>query len=458
MFIGREKELNDLTGLLAGTGKAGMIYGKRKIGKTTLIREALKRSDKTNVYYECIKGSLRENIDGLTAELAHSGAVPEGIRFESFPDVFRFLNSLQGSYNIVIDEYPYLKIMTDGKTVDSSFQSIIDNRLQNCNLLLSGSHISIMRDLLNESNALYGRFQRVLQLKDLSYAEAAAFYPGKDAYEKIAHYAVFGGSPYVNLFISPSRDLRENITQTILNVNSPVYLYASHLLMSDLTAAVNAERIFAAIGNGAKRYSQIESKLQSERTGLLNKQLAPLIEMELIRRTLPINRKNDDKKATYELSDNLLRFYYSYVYKQKSALEMLGAQAFYDAYVEPTITEFISRRFEEICRDYFSLSARAGKLPGVRNIGRYYYDDPKTKKNGEFDVVLEFADGYDVYEAKYLKKPMDLTMQHHEAGQIREIPGFAVRAVGFISASGFTETEKEYKYIDGDTLYDVASD
>lgn len=453
MFIGRQEEIKELTALLGETGKAGMIYGKRKIGKTTLIREALKYSDKQNIYYECIKGSLQENIDGLTAELVHNGAVPEGVHFESFPDVFRFLNTLPGPFNIVIDEYPYLKSMTDGKTVDSTFQSIIDNRLTNCNLLLSGSHISIMRDLLKENNALYGRFQCILQLKDLSYLATAAFYPEKSAYDKIAHYAVFGGSPYVNLFLRQDRDLRENILQTILNVNSPVYLYASHLLMSDFTSTLQAERIFSVIGNGAKRYSEIESKLHIEKTGALNKQLAPLVEMEQVRRTLPINRINDDKKATYELSDNLLRFYYTYVYKQKSALEMLGAAAFYDAYVEPTITEFISRRFEEICRDYFSLLARAGRLPGVRNIGRYYYDDPKNKKNGEFDVVLEYADGYDVFEAKFLQKPMDLTMQHHEAGQIREIRDFAVRSIGFISANGFAETEDAYNYLDGTALY-----
>lgn len=453
MFIGRQEELNVLHALLNDVGHAGMIYGKRKIGKTTLIREALKSSDKTNVYYECVKGSIRENVDGLTSELVHGGVVPEGVRFESFPDVFRFLNSLPGPFNIVIDEYPYLKSMTDAKMVDSTFQSIIDNRLKNCNLLLSGSHISVMRDLLKENNALYGRFQSVLQVKDLPYHITAEFYPEKTAYDKIAHYAVFGGSPYVNQFLSPDRDLRENILQTILNVNSPVYLYASHLLMSDFTSAIQAERIFSVLGNGAKRYTDIETKLHMERNGALNKQLAPLIEMAQIRRTLPINKANDDKKATYELCDNLLRFYYTYVYRQKSALEMLGAAAFYDAYVEPTVTEFISRRFEEICRDYFALQARAGKLKGIRNIGRYYYDDPKHKKNGEFDVVLEFADGYDVYEAKFLKNPMDLTVQHHEAGQIWDIPGITVRQIGFISASGFTETEEGYQYLDGTALY-----
>ena len=50
-------------------------------------------------------------------------------------------------------------------------------------------------------------------------------------------------------------------------------------------------------------------------------------------------------------------------------MQVLGAEAFYDEYVAPTLTDFISRRFEGICRDYFSLQVRSGKLKGVRNIG-----------------------------------------------------------------------------------------
>lgn len=59
---------------------------------------------------------------------------------------------------------------------------------------------------------------------------------------------------------------------------------------------------------------------------------------------------------------------------------MLGAEAFYNEYIAPVLTEFISRRFEGICRDYFSLQVRAGKRRGVRNIGSYYYDDPVHRK------------------------------------------------------------------------------
>ena len=234
---------------------------------------------------------------------------------------------------------------------------------------------------------------------------------------------------------------------------SAVYLYASQLLLSDYSVKINAERIFAVIGNGKKRYSEIEDKLDVKKTGNLAKQMKPLRDLEIISRNYPINKLNDSKKSTFEINDNLLRFYFTYVYKNASALQVLGAEAFYDEYVAPTLTDFISRRFEGICRDYFSLQVRSGKLKGVRNIGSYYYDDPAHRKNGEFDVALELADGYAIYEAKYYAQPMTLDEIHREAQQVANIKELAVKQLGFIAINGFVEQEKPYTYLDGNDIF-----
>lgn len=122
-------------------------------------------------------------------------------------------------------------------------------------------------------------------------------------------------------------------------------------------------------------------------------------------------------------------------------------------YVAPTLTDFISRRFEGICRDYFSLQVRSGKLKGVRNIGSYYYDDPVHRKNGEFDVALELADGYAIYEAKYYAQPMTLDEIRREAQQVANIKELAVKQLGFIAINGFVEQEKPYTYLDGNDIF-----
>ena len=453
MFVGRSGELRLLLEAFKEKRSATLLYGKRRVGKTTLIKEALEKQQKTYVYYECLRGTMRDNIDGLTQELTRLKLLTFATTFTSFQDVFAYLNTLPQQFIIVIDEYPYLKSMTQPEMVDSTFQAIIDNHLANINLVVSGSHIGMMRDMLREGNALYGRFCTVIQLRELTYRLAATFYSSKDAYDKIGFHGVFGGSPFVLEQLRDGESLRDNIIRTILNESNPVYMYASHFLMSDYSRSVNSERIFATLGNGKKKYSELENLLDAKKTGNLSKQLKSLLELDILSKNVPINRLGDAKKVKYEINDNLMRFYFTYVYKNQSALQMLGAEAFYDQYIAPTLTEYISRRFEELCRDYFSYLARQGKLPGIRHIGSFYYDDPATKSNGEFDVALDFGDTYIICEAKYFKKPIELDDIHREAGQIRGIKGIEVSRIGFISASGFDQKEDGYLYYTGDDLY-----
>ncbi len=455
MFIAREKELAQIRDMLTKKHGSAMIYGKRKVGKTTLIMHALTDSPDKTVYYECLKSTMEDNIEGFVTVLVRTNILPVHLTFRSFTDIFAYLNTLGETFNIVVDEYPYLKVFTKPETVDSVFQSIIDNHLGNIRLFISGSHVGMMKDMLEEKNALYGRFDLTIQLKELKYTEAAAFYPELPAYDKAAFYSVFGGSPYINEFINPGKSLRENIISTILSDSSPVYHYAEQLLISDFTNALGAERIFYAISNGKKKYGEIESKLGMKTNGLLSKQLSSLIRMEIIVKTFPINKPDDNKKCAYEINDNLLRFYYAFVYRNKSALQMLGAEAFYDEYVEKAIVTFISHRYEEICREYFSLRARAGKLKGVTNIGTFYYDDSKNKTNGEFDVVLERKNAYDIYEVKYYSVPLSSGEMMKEKEQISLIKGLNVGRIGFIAAGGFESKPDGFDFISGDDLYNV---
>lgn len=182
MFIGREKELVLLQ--QDYIGKAVMVYGKRRVGKTTLIQKALDNCPYQTVYFECLKGTVQENIDSLVDELVRAKILPVALSFSTLQDVFTYLNTLPQKMVVVIDEYPYLKVMNEPTTVDSVFQSIIDNRLGNIELILSGSHIGMMKDLLQEKNALYGRFAVTIKLNELNYLDTAKFYPDKQCYCK----------------------------------------------------------------------------------------------------------------------------------------------------------------------------------------------------------------------------------------------------------------------------------
>lgn len=451
MFIGREEELALLRE--EHIGKAVMVYGKRRVGKTTLILKALEQCSYQTVYFECLKGTMQDNIAGFVQELVRIKVLPVPLAFSSLQDVFAYLNTMPQKMVVVVDEYTHLYAMNDSGVVDSVFQSIIDNRLSNIELILSGSHIGMMKDLLQEKNPLYGRFAASIKLEELNYLDAAKFYPDKSAYDKVAHYAVFGGSPFINQALNPVATLRENIIDTVLNPMSSVYLYASQLVFADNALNVNAERIFFALGNDRKRYTEIEDALGVKKTGNLAKQIKTLTDHEILSRSIPINKPNDNKKATYELSDNLLRFYYTFVYKNTSALQVLGAEAFYDEFIAPVLTDFITLRFEGICRDYFSLQVRSGRMNGVRNIGSYYLDTAVRCEDKEFPIAVELADGYAVYLAKCSTQPMTLDEIHSEAQRMEGVNDPGIKQLGFISINGFVEQEKPYIYLDDNDIF-----
>lgn len=451
MFVGREEELALLQH--EHIGKAVMVYGKKRVGKTTLILKALEQCPYQTVYFECLKGTIQDNIAGFVQELVRIKVLPVPLAFSSLQDVFAYLNTLPQKMVVVVDEYTHLYAMNDSGVVDSVFQSIIDSRLSNIELILAGSHIGLMKDLLQERNPLYGRFAASIKLDELNYLDASKFYPDKSAYDKVAHYAVFGGSPFINQALNPDATLRENIIGTVLNPMSPVYLYANQLVFSDNALNINTERIFSVLGNDRKRYTEIEDALGVKKTGNLAKQIKTLTDLDILSRRIPINKPNDNKKATYELSYNLLRFYYTFVYKNASAFRVLGADAFYDEFIAPVLTDFIARRFEDICREYFSLQVRSGRMNGVRSIGSYYPDTAVRCENKAFSVSVELADGYAVYLPKYSAQPMTLDEIHGEAQRMEGVNDPGIKQLGFISINGFVEQEKPYIYLDDNDIF-----
>lgn len=451
MFVGREEELTLLQH--EHIGKAVMVYGKKRVGKTTLILKALEQCPYQTVYFECLKGTIQDNIAGFVQELVRIKVLPVPLAFSSLQDVFAYLNTLPQKMVVVVDEYTHLYAMNDSGVVDSVFQSIIDSRLSNIELILAGSHIGLMKDLLQERNPLYGRFAASIKLDELNYLDASKFYPDKSAYDKVAHYAVFGGSPFINQALNPDATLRENIIGTVLNPMSPVYLYANQLVFSDNALNINTERIFSVLGNDRKRYTEIEDALGVKKTGNLAKQIKTLTDLDILSRRIPINKPNDNKKATYELSYNLLRFYYTFVYKNASAFQVLGADAFYDEFIAPVLTDFIARRFEDICREYFSLQVRSGRMNGVRSIGSYYPDTAVRCENKAFSVSVELADGYAVYLPKYSAQPMTLDEIHGEAQRMEGVNDPGIKQLGFISINGFVEQEKPYIYLDDNDIF-----
>ena len=455
MFIGREKELKALTGELSVWKKktAVLIYGKRRVGKSTLIKEAAKEFDGVVINHLCVMSTFDGNLELIYKSVSESLSLPN-IRFNSLFAMMDYLKTLDKKILLIIDEYPYLKQTKKKNEVDSYMQAVIDRLPENVKLILCGSYITIMKELLAEDNPLFGRFSLIQHIHDFDYYDASQFYPDLPVREKVAFYGVFGGCPYVLENLEVDKSIKDNIIRLLLPETAIIRSHIENVMLKEIQKSFDA-RILESLGNGKKKYSEIREQLGGAETGLLDKQLKILLDMETIQKTEPINRRNDKKKQFYEITDNLMRFYFSLIFGTAGTIVRIGEEQYYARNIEKTLEQFISRRFEGITLQYFHRMALQGKYSDIEDFGSYWYDDPVNKTNGEFDCVIKRnGDLYDFYECKYFDRPMTQKECEQERNRLRGIQWLDVARIGFICSEGFdVEDKTDFILIDGKALY-----
>ncbi len=455
MFIGREKELKALSAELSSWKKktAVLIYGKRRVGKSTLINEAAKVFDGIVVNHLCVTSTFEGNLELIYKSVSESLSLPN-LRFDSLLAMMDYLRTLDKKILLIIDEYPCLKQTKKKNEVDSYMQAVIDRLPENVKLILCGSYITIMKELLAEENPLFGRFSLIQHIHDFDYCDAAKFYPDLSVREKAAFYGVFGGCPYVLENLETDKSVKDNIIRLLLPETGLIRSHIENVMLKEIQKTFDA-RILESIGNGKKKYTEIRAQLGNNETGLLDKQLKILLDMETIQKTEPINRRNDKKKQFYEITDNLMRFYFSFIFGTAGTITRIGEEQYYSRNIEERLEQFISRRFEGIVLQYFHRMAVQGQYPDIEDFGSYWYDDPVNKTNGEFDCVIKrTGNQYDFYECKYFDRPMTLRECEQERDQLRRIKGMEVSGIGFVCSGGFDfEIKTDSILIDGNALY-----
>ena len=457
MFLKRDEELRNLNSFLEADVKtAAMIYGIRQIGKSSLILQAIQGRDDV-LYFECLDSTVEENL----AQLSRKARIQLGLPPLAADDIISFfegLSSFNRPFTIILDEYQYLKRNLHTGNMDSYMQSIIDSlKGSRMKIILSGSYVTDMKELLEKDNPLFNRFSLIIHLKEMDYFDASAFYPALSPYDKIAFYGVFGGSPNALSLLDADLSLEENIKALLLTESAPLRFYVEYILFMELRKAQAANAVMDALGNAKFRFSEIRERIMGVEEKNLNRQLRILLDMEAVEKVAPINAKDDKRKTFYTITNNLVRFYYAYIFSYRDELRRLGPDTFYRMYIAPSIGTFISYRAEAIARSYFIRKARQDKLGDVLDIGTYWYDDREERKNGEFECVIRRRDSYDIYEVKYLKDRLTIKTMNEEIAKIKAIEGLNVGRIGFIAASGFESALPDTEQITGEDLYDIKS-
>jgi hypothetical protein len=377
-FYNRDRERRSLRHVLRSErSELFIVYGRRGVGKSALLRDVLHDEGLPFLYYRAVRRTLPLQLAALT----------EAFR-EAFPDVFLpqpflstsvFLEALIHAAELrlqsgdtrpicaVIDELPYLADVDPGLiTVLQHFWD--DNkRRPNLKLFLAGSYLSFMeRQVLDESAPLYNRRTGAMRLEPMDYAEAALFFPDYTPEEKMAAYALLGGMPsYLEQF-DPAKTLRDNAIHTILRPNTYLAQEPEWLLLEDLRKDVIYGSILRAVAQGERKPSDIARAIGKDSAHDIGQQLGMLQELALLTREVPVTerRKVRSRNSLYFLADNYLDFWYRFVDGARSLVAQEMGALVWERTIEPAFHEYISRpTFERASRDYLWRALRSDALP-----------------------------------------------------------------------------------------------
>ena len=447
-FLGREKEILDLEKEYARDGGFVVIYGRRRIGKTTLIKQFIK--SKTAFYFLATKEVESQSMKRFAGVIARTtgNSVLQKAAFSDWLDLFQAVADYKPNEKkvLVIDEFPYLVKVND------SFPSILQNawdeilKDSNVMLILCGSLISMMKKhALSYESPLYGR--RTAQMRIAPLPFTTVYENQKLSFEEAAEqYSITGGVPKYMEFFSDGQPLYEQIKENVLSKNGFLYEEPNFLLTDEVQVPTNYFSIIKVIADGNHKLGTIAGILGLE-TSALTPYLKTLSELGFIEKQVPVTEKNAEKtrKGLYFISDNFLRFWFRYVYPYKGELELDNTQISLDELDKDFKEKFVAFAYEDICKEIFARLCSDKAIDFTPSkIGSYWLNDKSG--NTQIDVMAVDTVNKRLFagECKYHNQPIDadvyfeLVKKVDNSSEIKSaFKGYTV-IYGVFSKSGFT--------------------
>lgn len=388
MFIGRKDELDKFNRYYESSKfEMLIIYGRRRVGKTRLLTEFIK--DKNAIYYVAEENNDFRNREKFAKIAMNHFEDDLNVKFEEWEDIFKYIAKNIGDEKLVlvIDEFPYIAL--SNLSFLSMLQNTIDHELldKSILLILCGSSISFMEnDVVSHKSPLYGRKTGQLKIESFDYYDVAKFFPEYKSEDKIKIYGVLGGIPHYLIKFDEKYTVEENIIKYILDASSFLYDEPNNLLHQELRNPAIYNAIIEAIAGGASRLNEIATKI-NEMPTKTSKYIKSLLELRILKRVVPIN-KEKSKKSIYLINDNLYKFIYRYVYSNRSMIEQnLGEMVYYKK-IEPDLSRYLGKVFEDVCLEYMIRKNRKIELEFiVEKFGIWWGNNPIKMKQEEIDIV-----------------------------------------------------------------------
>ncbi len=455
MFTNRERELEALEQRYASDrAELFVLYGRRRVGKTELLREFCR--DKRHIFYVADLGTEATALAEFTRQIsAFAYDRPDAISpFASWDAAFEFLVPYANEERLVVvlDEFTYL--IQINSAIPSILQRLWDTRLKDTRimLILCGSYVGMMEQhVLAYRAPLYGRRTGQWKLAPLDFWAAQAFFPRLNAEDKVRAFAVLGGIPAYLVHFQNADDLGTAIAENILRPGVFLYEEPRFLLLEELREPHKYFAILEAIAGGKTRHNEI-AQAAGINTSSLRFYLDTLQEMDLVERVVPatVEKPHKYKRAIYRLKDNFFRFWFRFVYPNRSILEG-GDVAYVQRHVTRFLDEFTTLIFVDISRQYVIRLYLTGRLTWVPERVGAWWDGRE-----EIDVVaINFREGHVlVGECKWSTRPVGMNVLQAlmaKAGRLPLARGQEVTYALF-SRTGFTHEVQQYAKAGGNVV------
>lgn len=410
-FYCREEELRKLNKRYhAGDFECIIIYGRRRVGKTTLINEFCK--DKPTIFFSALNTTEIENLESLSKSIMNyerpdMDAFPEFKTYDAALDELTAL-SMHERIVFVIDEYPYLAKAKP--SISAMLQHIIDHKWNNSKmfLILCGSSMSFMENqVLGQESPLYGRRTGQFKIAPLDYKESAVFHPDLSTEDNALIYGITGGVPHYINKLGVKESVDEALLDNFFDRSSYLYEEPANLLKQELREPAIYNAIITAIAQGTSRINDIALKTGQENS-VVSKYLGTLIDLGIVKKETPVTEKIG-KKTIYELADSFFRFWYHFVPANMSAIDSGRIQKSYANTIKKNLPDYMGLTFEHMCRDYLLYYEK--DLPiELNQVGQWWGTDNKNKKQVQIDIIGTPVEGdeYIIGSCKYRNEKLGL--------------------------------------------------
>ncbi|MCQ4022106.1 MULTISPECIES: ATP-binding protein [unclassified Ruminococcus] len=410
MFIGRERELATLNKLYASNKfEFTVIYGRRRVGKTALINQFIE--GKNAIYFMGVESNAKQNLENFSKSIIeYNTGIETETSFLSFQAALEYVFKLSEKERLIlaIDEYPY--VARSSKSLASTLQLLIDKYKDSSKLMLilCGSSMSYMEDhVLAYKAPLYGRRTAQMKLVPFDFDETCRYFKNFSDEDKALIYGIVGGTPQYLLQMNDALSVEDNIKNTYLNPTSALFEEPENLLKQEVREPALYNAIITAIATGASRMSEISGKV-GEDTNICSAYVKNLVSLGIIQKETPYGEKAS-RKSVYSIEDNMFRFWYRFIPENNSIIARGAANLAYKR-IEPYLSAYMGKAFEEICKQYLWKLLLAGKCPvEFSSLGRWWGNDPVEKSQAEIDILAEQDKNTALFgECKWTNEKVDL--------------------------------------------------